>query len=87
MLEAMSSGCLVMGSATAPVQEVISEGVNGILVDFFDYSEWAKKINFVLSHREDFESVKLKARQTVVDRYSKEDGLSKYLRLFEEVLG
>ena len=36
LLEAMSLGCAIVGSNTAPVREVIEHDVTGKLVDFFD---------------------------------------------------
>jgi glycosyltransferase involved in cell wall biosynthesis len=50
MLEAMSAGCLVVGSSTPPVEEVISDGVNGLLVDFFSPQGIAEAIDRVLTH-------------------------------------
>jgi glycosyltransferase involved in cell wall biosynthesis len=41
LLEAMSAGCMVVGSRTAPVEEVISHGQNGWLTDFFDHQALA----------------------------------------------
>ena len=39
MLEAIACRCLVVGSATQPVEEVINHGDNGSLVPFHDSKE------------------------------------------------
>ncbi|MBX7106026.1 MAG: glycosyltransferase, partial [Gemmataceae bacterium] len=36
MLQAMSSGCLMIGSDTEPVREALTNGVNGLMADFYD---------------------------------------------------
>ncbi|WP_250265831.1 glycosyltransferase family 4 protein [Rhodovastum atsumiense] len=69
MLEAMSTGCLVLGSATPPVQEVIEDGVNGLLVDFFDTDLIAEKASLALDRFQNLLPLRQAARQTVVDRY------------------
>jgi glycosyltransferase involved in cell wall biosynthesis len=69
LLEAMSAGCLVVGSRTPPVEEVIVEGDNGYLVDFFDIDGIADKIDFVARHRDRCDGVREAARATVLARY------------------
>lgn len=66
MLEALSIGCLVVGSRTAPVEEVIEDGRNGFLVDFFDAQALAHRIAGVLETRHSLEHVRLAARQTAL---------------------
>lgn len=44
MLEAMATGRLVLGSDTAPVREVVKEGVNGRLVNMFDARAIEEKV-------------------------------------------
>ena len=69
MLESMSAGCLVIGSATPPGREGIEDGVNGLLVDFFDQTGLADRIDHVLDHPTRLAALRLAARQTVIERY------------------
>ena len=69
MLEAMSAGCLVIGSRTEPVEEVIRDGENGLLVDFFRPEEIAGKVIEALAAPRAFDALRKNARQTVVDTY------------------
>jgi glycosyltransferase involved in cell wall biosynthesis len=69
MLEAMSAGCLIVGSRTQPVQEVIHHGGNGLLVDFFSPEEIADRVIEALEDPRSFASLRQNARATVLDRY------------------
>lgn len=69
MLEAMSTGAVVIGSRTPPVQEVIQDGENGLLVDFFDQAGIADAIDRVLDSPDRMQPIRDAARKTVVDRY------------------
>ena len=69
MVEAMAAGALVVGSRTAPVQELISDGVNGRLVDFFDLAGWSKLLTAALAHPERFADLRRAARQTIEQGY------------------
>jgi glycosyltransferase involved in cell wall biosynthesis len=69
MLEAMSCEGLIVGSDTAPVQEVITNGINGLLVDFFRPDQLAQTLSNVLDRPEDFTQIRKKARETVLARY------------------
>ena len=69
MLEAMSAGCLVIGSATPPVEEVIRNGVNGLLVNFFSPPAIADAVDRVLAHSDRMANIRRRARETVIERY------------------
>jgi glycosyltransferase involved in cell wall biosynthesis len=69
MLEAMAAGCVLVASRTAPVQEVIEEGRNGLLVDFFDADALARRIADVLAAPDGMAALRADARRTVLDRY------------------
>ncbi len=68
LLEAMSAGCLVIGSDTAPVREVLN-GKNGLLVPFFDIDQLAERVIEALAYPRRFEPIRAQARQTILDQY------------------
>ena len=72
MLEAMSLGCVVVGSNTAPVAEAITDGENGHLVDFFDVEGWSNKLIEVLSDPAAQIPIRAAARQSIIERYDLE---------------
>lgn len=69
MLEAMACGCLVLGSRTAPVQEVIEHGRNGLLVDFFDGTGLVQQALQALNEPARHDPLRAQARATAVERY------------------
>lgn len=87
-LEAMAAGCAVVGSATAPVEEVIVDGVNGLLVDFFSPRAIADAVASVLDHPDRMAAMRAAARRTIVDRYDfHRVCLPRYLALVDRLLG
>lgn len=68
LLEAMSAGCIVIGSDTAPVRELLNDQ-NGILVPFFDVDQLAHRVVEALADRNKFLNIRAAARQTILDRY------------------
>lgn len=86
-IEALSTGCLVIGSDTGPVREAISDGVNGMLVDFFDHAALAHKVIDALSNRSDFRSIRNNARESAIKRFDlRSVCLPKQLELIESIL-
>lgn len=69
LIEAMSTGCVIIASDTGPLHEVI-DGKNGMLTPFFDVEGLAAKVSHVLANQRTYEPMRAAARKTAVDRYS-----------------
>src|ERR1043165_9180257 len=69
LMEAMSTGCLIVGSRTAPLEEVITHNENGLLGDFFDKDALAHTIAGALEDRAGLGHLREAARRRIVDHY------------------
>lgn len=85
MLEAMASGCAVVASNTKPVMEVITDGHNGLLADFFSHEDLANRVEEVLDHPDGMQQMRQAARQTILDHYSLDKVLPLHLSLIKDL--
>lgn len=85
LLEAMSFGKAVVGSKTAPVQEMITDGINGLLVDFFSPKAVAESVIELLKDVKLRAALGAAARKKIVTEYSLEQCLPRQLELISLV--
>jgi glycosyltransferase involved in cell wall biosynthesis len=69
----MSAGCAIVGSATAPVKEVIRHTENGLLVDFFDKNALVNSICELLEDANLRNRIGNSAREMVIANYDLND--------------
>jgi glycosyltransferase involved in cell wall biosynthesis len=82
--EAMAAGGLLVASATPPVQEVIRDGENGILVSL-ETEAVADKVIETLEARSGLAQLRANARETIVSRYALDLCLPRQVELIEQV--
>lgn len=70
LLEAMAAGCMVVASATPPVQEVMEDGRNGWLVDYFSPAGIADRVTEALAAGPALAPLREAARWTALSRCS-----------------
>ena len=65
----MSAGCAILASNTAPLKEVITDKVNGRLVDFFDIDGIVNQICELLDDPDELKRLGIKAREFAQKNY------------------
>lgn len=85
LLEAMSTGCAIVGSDTEPLREVIDNGEHGHLVDFFDHEALAERLIAVLERPGDHQHLGVAARRRIVERYDLRRCVNAQIELLRDV--
>ena len=69
LLEAMSVGACIVGSDTGPVQELIQNQQNGVLVNFFDHQELGQAVIDLFEDPEKRAQLGRRARETICQSF------------------
>ncbi|HEY0435346.1 MAG TPA: glycosyltransferase [Phenylobacterium sp.] len=85
LIEAMASGCYVIGSDTPPLRDAIEDGVNGRLLPFFDVEALSQAM--IDACRDPGASAPLRAaaRETAVSNFSTAKGREAWFALLREL--
>lgn len=82
LLEAMSSGCAVVSTATCMIPEIIENGVNGFLAN--DEAEMRRYLELLLEDESLANELGKRARQTIIDNFGIDRFVSEWNNIFEE---
>lgn len=85
-MEAMAAQCLLVASKTAPVEEFLRPGENGLFTDFFDPAQIAEDVVAALDHP-DRDGLRHQARETILGRCDLATCLPRQLDLIAETAG
>ncbi|MCF8088560.1 MAG: glycosyltransferase [Desulfotignum sp.] len=86
MLQAMACECLVMAPDIPSVREIITDGTNGIVSDFSTPDKISQKLLTCLDFPSFMQSLRQKARQTIVERYALEKMLPRHLEIIKNLV-
>jgi glycosyltransferase involved in cell wall biosynthesis len=87
LVEAMACECLVLGSDTAPVRDAITDGVDGVLNDFFDVDALSDAMIRAVREPDAFEAMRVEARRTALAHFDRATiGVPGWLSMIDEAL-
>lgn len=85
LVEAMASGCYVIGSDTPPLHDAIEDGVNGRLLPFFDVDALSEALIAACRDPEASRPLRAAARDTAVAKFDRRKGLLAWIALLGEL--
>ncbi len=84
-LEAMSAGCLIVASDTAPVTEFMQDKSNGLLVDFYDITGIVKQVNELIDNKDKYNFLGKNARETIIKNCDLKTLLPKQIEFLKSI--
>ena len=86
MLEAMAAGCVVIVSEMASIGEVITDSVNGFLIEPRNVRQLTNKLSYLLTGEKDLEKLSKNARTTIAEKYNLDSYIKKLEKIYEETI-
>jgi glycosyltransferase involved in cell wall biosynthesis len=85
LVEAMAAECLVIASDTPPLHDAITDGVEGLLLPFFDVAALSEALIRAAREPEAFADMRRAARVRALRDFDRERGTAGWLALIDEV--
>ena len=85
LVEAMACECTIIASDTAPVQDAITNGVEGVLLPFFDVPALSEAMIRAVREPEAFTGLGAAARERALRDYDRQRGTAAWLALVDEL--
>lgn len=87
LVEAMAAECTIIASDTPPLHDAITNGVEGVLLPFFDVKALSDTLIDVVQHPAAYVHMGPAARQRALNDFDQSRGTAAWLDLVDEVLG
>lgn len=85
-VEALMSGCLVIGAKTAATAEIIQDGKNGLLYSYGNVEELAEKIQYALDNKSVMREIARYGKKSAQQQFSLEKNVLKVHDTYKEIL-
>ncbi len=85
LMESLAAECLVIASDTQPVKEVIQDGHNGLLADFYSPERIADRVDEVFANPEKMNLIRKRAREKIVKNYALTDLLPRHISIINDL--
>jgi glycosyltransferase involved in cell wall biosynthesis len=86
LVEAMAAECTIIASDTPPLHDAVTDGVEGVLLPFFDTAALSGKLIEALREPEKFAGMGQAARQRALRDFDQSRGTASWLGMIDELL-